>query len=207
MGKRAAWISGVAAAAVLAVGLLLSRELAVRYQAARLERDLDRFLEGLVRPEGTVDREAARRVVASGRLRGKVLLETYLEQVAGLDGNFQKVLQQHRQVYQQTSFTIGPGGGLLVIGIWGEEGQGLLKRPFFAALNAPDPVLVRLRAIQDLLADEGFRCADVSRYPGAEFSFQRLAALPAGTSLISTNRAPESPYCFIRWPERAGNQR
>src|SRR5262245_35390378 len=88
MGKKAAFISGLAALSVLAMTLLLWKEIAVWIELYRMRRNPEHLVQVIDSPRETVRGEAVRRLFASKNFPGTAMLDAYIRGLEKADINF-----------------------------------------------------------------------------------------------------------------------
>jgi hypothetical protein len=201
MGKKTALIAGLAALAVITLGLFSWREIAVRFYMTRFRSEPKRFIAAIDQPEGSVQAQALKRLVATGNWPGTELLQCYLAELARIDINFRN---HFSSINDEARFFISASGDIDFNGTSNSPGWAIQGGGFSAALVAPESVVKRLKAIQDLLGDAHFKTSTMPDYPGAVFTFlMKGNRFPENTLALFDREAPlKESCCFVQWPER-----
>lgn len=208
MGKRAALISGLVVAVVIIAGVLSWREFAVRFQVYKMRHSPDDLIRVIDSPEHSIAGQAVRRIFGSKDFPGRRLLQAYLDEVDRADRDFKKRLDSH---YDEMRFFINSAGEFDFLGMWYMPEAKLVNKqtlviPWQDGGISIGPGAVvdvsPLVAIQAFLAEAHYSCSDFSDYPGAVFSFHREGEATPEGSLMSSEKPPGRPYCFVQWPEK-----
>jgi hypothetical protein len=206
MGKRAALISGLVVVAVITPGVLWWREFAVRVQVYRMRRSPDYLIRVIDSPEHSIAGQAVRRIFSSKDFPGTRVLQAYFADVARVYEDFKKLLDSH---YDEVRLFIDSEGEFDFLGLCDMpemkiEKQGMVVPWERITTDSGDTVVDVSPSvvIQAFLAEVHYRSSDFPDYPGAVFSFHGAGeAFPPG-SLLSAEKPPDRPYCFVQWPEK-----